>query len=172
MTLYILSQLIGSTLALDYMRAGKSSPPCNTLVAHTPTQNTLPLSAPRLLSSISCLLDFWLEHQLPKQIYTSVITVRPLRPTDHLPGHNNRSCWRHWHSRVRRHQQRALFRDQRRPSHRPLEEGWMARLLLLDVAFFARRPQVYFLTRRNPRCSFRYHFGALHWHERTQITSA
>ena len=34
MTLYILSQLIGSTLALDYMRAGMSFAPHNTLVVH------------------------------------------------------------------------------------------------------------------------------------------
>ncbi|KAH0827513.1 hypothetical protein J3R83DRAFT_4226 [Lanmaoa asiatica] len=55
MTLYILSQLIGSTLALDYMRAGRSFVPNNTLVAHASPFR----------------IHFWLEHQLPKQIYMS-----------------------------------------------------------------------------------------------------
>ena len=170
MTLYVLSQLIGSTLALDYMRAGKSSAPNSTLVLIHP-QNTSLLWAPHLSSSISCLLDSWLEHRLPGQTYMSVIVPR-LFAADHLAGHNNRSSWRHRHSRIRRHKQRPLFRDQRRPYHRPLEEGWMARLLLLHVPLFARRPQVYVLARRSPRCPFRYHLGALHRHERAQTTPA
>ena len=104
-------------------------------------------------------------------IYVGHRSVR-LHVADHLLGYNNRSSRCHWHCRIRWHQQWSLFRDQRRPSHCPLEEGWMARLLLLHVYCFACRPQVHFLPRRRPHFPFRYYLATLHRHERTQITLA
>lgn len=78
-------------------------------------------------------------------IYVSRLIIQSLRRTDHLLGYNNRSSRCNWHRRVWRYQQWSLFRDQRRPSHGPLEEGWMARLLLLHVHCFTHRPQIHLL---------------------------
>lgn len=58
MVLYILSQLIGSTLALDYMRAGTSASSLRLPPPDDYSQNMLLPLALHLSFSIFCLLDF------------------------------------------------------------------------------------------------------------------
>jgi len=127
-----LSQIIGSTLALEYMRAGMffllSSP---SFVTST-LQNTLLLLALLLSSSTSSSLASSLEH--PSQVLTSMyalcLAFFAITPSISSLGYHRRHPRCHRHRCIWFYQQRHQLQDRRRAPNIPVAPWWLARFLL------------------------------------------
>jgi len=93
-----LSQLLGSTLALEYMRAGSSFPWFTIHIVLTWPQNMSHPSAQRPLSSTSFSLASSWALPLPAQTSTYARTHPPSSsPLYHPTGYNRRHSWRDRH---------------------------------------------------------------------------